>query len=97
MKAAQGHFQNALEQVNTAYTNMSEQQGTLAANWTGEASSSFGRALTTWLDDLGIVRSQLILILEKLAANTGVYTNTNEGSSQMANAFLQGLPGLAGL
>jgi WXG100 family type VII secretion target len=97
MKVAQGHFQNAVDQVNTAYNNMSQEQGNLAANWTGEAASSFGNALQTWLADLNVVQTQLVTILEKLSTNTGVYANTSENSTQMANAFMQGLPGLSGL
>lgn len=97
MITAQGHFQTALDQCNTAFNDMSEEQSTLAANWTGEAASAFGNALNTWLEDLNTVRSQLALITEKLSTHTGIYSNTSEGSTQMANAFLQGLPGLAGL
>lgn len=97
MVAAQNSFQNALDQCNTAYSNMSEQQSTLASNWTGEAASSFGQALNQYLEDLNTVRSQLSTMLETLSSNTGVYTNTNEGSSQMASAFANGLPGLTGI
>ena len=97
MALAQGNFQNALDQVNTAYSNMSEQQSMLMANWTGEAASSFGQALTQYLDDLQVVRTQLSTMTETLSANTGVYTNTNEGSTQLANSFATGLPGLNGI
>jgi len=51
MTAAQANFQNALDQVNTAYSNMTEQQSTLAANWTGETAATFGNALNQWLED----------------------------------------------
>ena len=97
MKAAQGNFQNALEQCNTAYTSITEQQSVLAGNWTGEAASAFGQALTNYLDDLQIVRTQLSNITEQLSQNTGVYANTNEGSTQLANQFSTGLPGLSGI
>jgi len=97
MQSAQGNFQSALDQVNTAYTDMTEQQSTLAANWTGEASSSFGNALSNYLEDLNTVKVQLSNILETLSHNTGVYANTTEGSSQLASAFSSGLAGLSGL
>jgi WXG100 family type VII secretion target len=97
MVRAQGDFQTALEQVNTAYGDMAEEQATLAANWTGESASRFGVALSSWLDDLKVVQSGLALILEKLASNTHVYANTDEGSTQMAGAFQKGLSGLQGL
>ncbi len=97
MVAAQGHFQTALDQCNTAYSSMSEQQSTLAGNWTGEAASAFGQALTNYLDDLQTVRTQLSTITEALSANTGVYSNTNEGSTQLAQSFATGLPGLNGI
>lgn len=97
MTAAQGNFQNALDAVNTAYSNMTEQQSTLMANWSGEAASSFGQALSNYLEDLGVVRTQLSGMLETLSSNTGVYANTNEGSTQLANVFKTGLPGLTGI
>jgi WXG100 family type VII secretion target len=97
MIAAQGNFQNALDQVNTAYNDMTEQQSTLAANWTGETASTFGVALAQWLDDFNVVRKELTKILETLSHNTGVYANTNEGSQQMATSFAHGLSGVAGL
>ncbi len=97
MTIAQGDFQNALDQVNTAYSDMDEQRGTLAANWTGEASSIFGGALQSWLDDFSTVKNQLTTILETLSANTGVYARTHEGSQQVASSFKSGLGDLTGL
>src|ERR1700736_4647051 len=66
MVLAQGNFQNALDQVNTAYSNMSEQQSMLMSNWTGEAASSFGQALPQYLDALQIVRTHLSTMTETL-------------------------------
>jgi WXG100 family type VII secretion target len=97
MISAQGNFQNALDSVNTAQTNMTEQQSTLLANWTGETASAFGQALEQWLTDCGTVKTQLTTILEALSQNTGVYANTNEGSTQMATAFKNGMSGVPGL
>jgi WXG100 family type VII secretion target len=97
MTAAQSNFQSALDQVNTAYTDMTEQQSTLAANWTGETSSTFGQALASWLEDMSVVQSNLSTILEALSSNTGVYANTNEQSTQMANSFKTGMSGVQGL
>jgi len=97
MIAAQGNFQKALDQVNTAYYDMTEQQGTLQANWAGETASAFGMALSQWLEDLSVVRVQLSGIVETLSQNTGVYANTNEGSQQIAASFAKGLSGVPGL
>jgi len=97
MKAAQVSFQNALDACNTAYNDMTEQQTTLQANWSGEAASAFGNALQQYLDDLYTVQQQLSSMLETLSANTGVYANTDGQSSDMANAFATGLPGLNGI
>jgi WXG100 family type VII secretion target len=97
MVAAQGNFQNALDQVNTAFSNMQEQQSTLAANWTGDTASTFGQALEQWLSDMNTVKTQLSNMTETLSTNTGVYTNTNEGSQQMAASFTSGMSGVAGL
>lgn len=97
MTAAQPHFQTAVDNCNTAYNNMTEQQSTLAANWTGETASTFGQAMNQWLEDFNTVRTQLTHILETLSQNTGVYANTQEGSQQMAASFQSGLSGVQGL
>lgn len=97
MTTAQGNFQNALDACNTAYSEMTEQQSTLAANWTGEAASSFGQALSQFLEDLSTVRTQLSTMLETLSTNTGVYTNTNATSTDLASSFSSGLAGLNGI
>jgi WXG100 family type VII secretion target len=97
MTAAQADFQAALDQVNTAYNDMTEEQSTLAANWTGEAASSFGNALGTYLSDMSVVQQQLSMMLEKLHTHTGVYANTHEQSQEMASAFQQGLGALGNL
>jgi WXG100 family type VII secretion target len=97
MTTAQGNFQNALDACNTAYSEMTEQQSTLAANWTGEAASSFGQALSQFLEDLSTVRTQLSTMLETLSTNTGVYSNTNEQSTDLVTSFSNGLSGLNGI
>ena len=95
MTAAQQNFQSAVDEVNTAYQSMESQQSSLAAIWTGETSTAFGQALTQWLEDFGVVRTQLQNMLETLSSNTGVYANTNEQAtnSAMAAAKSMGLPG----
>ncbi|HEY6494974.1 MAG TPA: WXG100 family type VII secretion target [Trebonia sp.] len=95
MTAAQQGFQNAVDEVNTAYNAMESQQSALAAAWTGETSTAFGQALSRWLEDFGVVRTQLINILETLSANTGVYANTNEEATNTAiqAGKFAGLPG----
>jgi WXG100 family type VII secretion target len=100
MKAAQGRFQDALGQVNTAFNDMSEQQSNLQTNWVGETASSFGTALTQWLDNFQVVQTQLTNVLDALSSATGVYANTDATSQDMANVFknsLSGVPGLGGL
>jgi len=96
MAAAQQAFQNAVDQVNTSYQSMESQQGALAAAWTGETSTAFGQALTRWLEDFGVVRTQLINILETLSANTGVYANTNEQATNAAAQVGKNLSSLPG-
>jgi WXG100 family type VII secretion target len=97
MTAAQASFQNALDQMNASFSNMSEQQSNLQANWAGETASTFGNALNQWLEDFSTVRSQLSQMLEVLSTNTGVYANTNENSQQAASSFSGGLGGVPGL
>lgn len=97
MKSAQGDFQNALDEVNGSYTQMASQIDTLRGSWTGDASSTFQSAMDTWLQDFSTVRSQLSLMLEKLQANTGGYTNTHQATTdaaaQVKQSMGQGLPG----
>jgi WXG100 family type VII secretion target len=97
MTAAQPTFEQALGMLNTAYSDMSEQQANLAAHWQGETSSAFGAALSAWLDDMHTVRQQLARIVETLAKHTGLYANTQESSQQVATAFQNGMSGITGL
>lgn len=95
MIAAQNNFQNTVDQVNTAYNAMQTQQESLAAAWSGETSTAFGQALNQWLEDFGVVRTQLVTILETLSHNTGVYASTNEEATSIAMQAgkFAGLPG----
>jgi WXG100 family type VII secretion target len=76
---------------------MTDQQSTLAANWTGETASSFGQALNQWLQDFNTVKTQLSNMLETLSQNTGIYTNTNDESTQMAQTFGSSMSQVTGL
>ncbi len=84
-------FQNAVDEVNTTYTNMSEQINTLAANWTGDTANAFIAAAEQWLTDLEVVDQNLQLILEGLAHHTHIYANIHGQSQQVAQAFANGL------
>jgi WXG100 family type VII secretion target len=97
MTAAQQNFQSAVDEVNTAYQSMEMQQSSLAAIWTGETSTAFGQALTQWLEDFGVVRTQLQNMLETLSSNTGVYANTNEEATATAQKVASSIGGLPGL
>jgi uncharacterized protein YukE len=95
MKAAQPYFEEAVSDVNHAYTSMSGQRDTLRANWTGEASGIFLNAMQIWLDDCEIVRRQLTLILEKLQANTHINVNTHDetrDAAQQVSASMSASP-----
>jgi uncharacterized protein YukE len=95
---ARNHLQNALGQVNRALSDMTEEQNTLAANWAGETASKFGLALHQWLDDLGVVQSNLDTILNNIHTQFHIYVNTNDDSTGMVNAFQTGMAGsLSGL
>jgi uncharacterized protein YukE len=102
MQAAEPIFQTALDALNTSFTDMNTQQDTLQANWQGESASSFGRALTAYINDLGLLRNSLISIINIMGQNTHVYANTQENNQQVVQAFqgtisngaFDGLPGL---
>lgn len=102
MQAAEPIFQTALDEVNTAFQDMTAQQDTLQANWQGETSSAFGMALSQYLEDLSKVRTALTNLMNTMGQNTGIYANTQEQSQQVAQSF-QGtvnsgsFNGLAGL
>ena len=94
MQAAQEDFQLALDQMNSVYSAMTEEQDNLAANWSGMAASAFGQALGAWLDDLWQIRQELVVMTESLSAHTGIYSDANEASQEVVAAFHQGLDGL---
>lgn len=98
MQLAQEDFQQALDEMNSIYSAMSEEQDNLSANWSGMAATAFGQALGAWVDDLYQIRQELVVITETLATHTGIYSDANETSQQVAAAFQQhGLDGLEAL
>jgi WXG100 family type VII secretion target len=97
MQLAQEDFQQALDQMNSVYSAMTEEADNLSASWSGMAASSFGQALGAWLDDLYQIRQELVVMTESLSAHTGIYSDANEASQDVVNAFHQGLQGLESL
>ncbi|WP_327425558.1 WXG100 family type VII secretion target (plasmid) [Streptomyces sp. NBC_01527] len=95
MKSAQGSFQDALDEVNKSYTQMSSQISDLQASWTGDASASFLGAMETWLQDFSTVRSQLNLMFEKLQSGTGSYDGLHGETVNIASGVGKGM-GLQG-
>ncbi|MFD7917711.1 WXG100 family type VII secretion target [Streptomyces sp. NPDC059740] len=97
MRAAQPHFETALNETSQVYTNMSDQASTLEASWTGDAAKSFTQALNQWLENCNIVKQQLQIVTDKLAANTGsyqnVHANTSDAAAELNSAIAAGLPG----
>lgn len=90
-------FENAITQCNSAKANMTDQQATLRASWTGEASSAFGQALQNWLEDLSFVITQLNAILSTMGSNTTLYSNTHQTTIDTATQFGSTQAGLQGL
>ncbi|MGW7578909.1 WXG100 family type VII secretion target [Streptomyces sp. NPDC054765] len=97
MRAAQPHFESALNETTQAYKSMEEQRVALASNWTGDAASSFTHALDQWLENCKTVSQQLSNVIEKLAATTGNYQNvhasTSDAATSLNSAIAAGLPG----
>jgi WXG100 family type VII secretion target len=96
MVAAQSTIQNALDTAQSQYSNMLEQQSTLAANWTGETASAFGQALSAWLSDFQTVINALQSMLTVMAQNTGVYNTTQDTNQQVASTVVNSTQSLAG-
>jgi WXG100 family type VII secretion target len=84
MTAAQGTFQNALDETTSSYSQMDGQIEGLRSQWTGDASSTYQNAMQEWLTDFQHVNTALSIMLEKLSQNTNVYANTHENTQQVA-------------
>ncbi|MEY9932119.1 WXG100 family type VII secretion target [Catenulispora sp. GP43] len=97
MQLAQQDFQQALDQMNSVYSAMTEEADNLSASWSGMAASAFGQALQAWLDDLYQIRQELVVMTESLSTHTGIYSDANETSQDVVTAFQQGLQGLESL
>ena len=97
MRAAQPHFEQALSETSTAFQSMEDQRMTLASSWQGDAAMGFAQALDAWLQNCNVVKQQLSIVTEKLAQNTGGYTqvhqNTQDAATVLRNAVSGGLPG----
>jgi WXG100 family type VII secretion target len=94
MSQAQNVMQEIYGQLNSAMQSMTEQQSTLAANWSGEASTSFGQALNNFIEDFNKINGALVGMMEALSQNTHIYVNTNDTSTQMAQAFTNNTSGM---
>jgi len=94
MAQAQNVMQEIYGELNTAMQNLSEQQSTLAANWSGEAQTAFGQALDNFIQDFGKINSALVGMMEALSQNTHIYVNTNDTSTAMAQAFTNNTSGM---
>ncbi|MGW2637358.1 WXG100 family type VII secretion target [Streptomyces sp. NPDC001348] len=97
MRAALPHFEQALTETASAYTNMHDQAITLESNWKGDARSAFVSALNTWLENCDTVKKQLQIVTEKLESLTGeygrVHTSTTDSATSLQQAIGAGLPG----
>ena len=94
MSTAQQTMQSIYGDLNGAVQALGEQQSTLAANWSGEASTAFGQALNNFIEDFNKINSALVGMMEALAQNTHIYVNTNDTSTQMAQAFTNNTSGM---
>ena len=87
MAAAQQAMQSIFTDLLTARGKMEDQQQQLAQVWTGEASSAFGIALNNFLNDFQTINNALDGMMNALSANTNIYVNTSDTSTQMSQAF----------
>ncbi|MFF4490849.1 WXG100 family type VII secretion target [Streptomyces sp. NPDC001544] len=97
MRAALPHFEQALTETGSAFTNMQSQVNTLESTWKGDAGSTFLNALNTWLENCDTVKKQLQIVTEKLESLTGeygrVHTSTTDAATSLQQAIGAGLPG----
>jgi WXG100 family type VII secretion target len=94
MAQAQNVMQEIYGELNSAMQSMTEQQTTLQSNWSGEASTSFGQALNNFIEDFNKINGALASMMDALSQNTHIYVNTNDTSTQMAQAFTNNTSGM---
>jgi len=94
MSAAQNAMQEIYGDLNGAVTMLGDQQSNLAAAWSGEASNAFGQALNQFIDDFQKINGALIGMMNSLHANTGIYVNASDSSTQIAQAFTNNTSGM---
>ncbi|MER5525670.1 WXG100 family type VII secretion target [Streptomyces sp. NPDC002677] len=96
MITARGAFQDALEHTTGAYSQMDGQISGLLGSWQGDASNIFHQAMQEWLADFGKVNTALQKMLDQLVANTSLYDNvhntTTDSATSVRNAVGNGLP-----
>ncbi|MEU9133299.1 WXG100 family type VII secretion target [Kitasatospora sp. NPDC048540] len=85
MTAAQGTFQNAVDSATSSYAQIEGQVEALHGSWQGEAATIYGQAMQEWLADFRSLNQALTKMLETLSANTHVYANTHQDTSQVAH------------
>ncbi|MEU8718386.1 WXG100 family type VII secretion target [Streptomyces sp. NPDC048663] len=97
MRAALPHFEQALTETASAFSNMQTQASTLESSWHGDARTVFISALNNWLENCDTVKKQLQIVTDKLESLTGAYgtvhANTTDSASTLQQAIAAGLPG----
>jgi uncharacterized protein YukE len=73
---------------------LGNQQQNLLQNWSGEAASTFGIAVSNFIEDFEKINQALSGMLSVMGVNRNVYENTNESSSQMAQQFAKNVGGM---
>lgn len=100
MIKASNTFEAARDTAIRSYSAMYEQVSTLAANWSGDASSTYGKALESWLANFRTVITALENMQSSLDSNASMYAQTHDITQEEAASLAAELaeaPALTGL
>ena len=97
MQAGQATIDNAVGTFQGIYSSMTDQMSTLAANWMGETSTTFGQSFSRFLEDVMTCINSLQNVSSTIGVNSGVYNTTNNTSQDTATALGNQVPTALGL
>ncbi|WP_433261129.1 WXG100 family type VII secretion target [Actinosynnema sp. CS-041913] len=94
MKQAASLFEAASSSATRQMQSVNENQASLMASWTGDASAKFGQAMNDWERQFQIIIQELNHMIETMGGNATVYSQNEENATSIAGQWAGGLSDL---
>jgi WXG100 family type VII secretion target len=94
MNQARSRFEAASTSAATQIQRVSAELASLRASWSGDASVRFGRAMTEWEEQFGVIVAELDRMIEVMGGHAGACAVKEKTAVRRASAWAGGLSGV---